>query len=141
MLLGHTVSELGYTIFGQPFLGSSDNAGFLYVKPSFQVCFEIESLGSETFFLVSVFRIKKKNWRDVKNEAPDGIWCCNIFSLGYTREHKTQLNISGTIIYGNISFLLSQTQLAKNSSELKLTCFFFQNAFSIIFYQKTQTLF
>ncbi|KAL9950761.1 hypothetical protein ACROYT_G043318 [Oculina patagonica] len=33
---GHTVSELGYTIFGQPFLGSSDNAGFLYVKPSFQ---------------------------------------------------------------------------------------------------------
>lgn len=34
---GHTVSELGYTIFGQPFLGSSDNAGFLYVKPSFQV--------------------------------------------------------------------------------------------------------
>lgn len=33
---GHTVSELGYTIFGQPFLGSDDNAGFLYVKPSFQ---------------------------------------------------------------------------------------------------------
>ena len=31
------MSELGYTIFGQPFLGSSDNAGFLYVKPSFQV--------------------------------------------------------------------------------------------------------
>ena len=54
------MSELGYTIFGQPFLGSSDNAGFLYIKPSFQVCFEIESLGSETFFLVSVFQIKKK---------------------------------------------------------------------------------
>ena len=35
--LGHTVSELGYTIFGQPFLGSSDNAGFLYVKPTYQV--------------------------------------------------------------------------------------------------------
>ena len=34
---GHTVSELGYTIFGQPFLGSSDNAGFLYVKPTYQV--------------------------------------------------------------------------------------------------------
>ena len=31
------MSELGYTIFGQPFLGSGDNAGFLYVKPSFQV--------------------------------------------------------------------------------------------------------
>ena len=63
-------------------------------------------------------------------------------SLWVTHENKkTQLNISGTIIYGNISFLLSQTQLAKNSSELKLTCFFFQNAFSIIFYQKTQTLF
>lgn len=33
---GHTVSELGYTIFGQPFLGSSDNAGFLYIKPTYQ---------------------------------------------------------------------------------------------------------
>ncbi|XP_074611326.1 zinc finger FYVE domain-containing protein 9-like isoform X1 [Acropora palmata] len=33
---GHTVSELGYTIFGQPFLGSSDNAGFLYFKPTYQ---------------------------------------------------------------------------------------------------------
>ena len=31
------MSELGYTIFGQPFLGSSDNAGFLYVKPTYQV--------------------------------------------------------------------------------------------------------
>ena len=31
------MSELGYTIFGQPFLGSGDNAGFLYMKPSFQV--------------------------------------------------------------------------------------------------------
>lgn len=37
LMSGHTVSELGYTIFGQPFLGSGDNAGFLYVKPSFQV--------------------------------------------------------------------------------------------------------
>ena len=36
------MSELGYTIFGQPFLGSSDNAGFLYVKPTYQV---LEKLG------------------------------------------------------------------------------------------------
>ena len=33
---GHRVTDLGYTIFGQPFLGSLRNAGFLYVKSSFQ---------------------------------------------------------------------------------------------------------
>ena len=54
------MSELGYTIFGQPFLGSSDNAGFLYIKPSFQVCFEIESLGSETFFSSKCISNKEK---------------------------------------------------------------------------------
>lgn len=36
---GHRVTDLGYTIFGQPFLGSLRNAGFLYVKSSFQ-CLE-----------------------------------------------------------------------------------------------------
>lgn len=77
------------------------------------------------FFSSKCISIKEKNWRDVKNETLNGIWCCNIFSLGYTWEHKTQLNIPGKITYGNISFLLFQTQLAKNSSELKLTCFFF----------------
>ena len=61
----------------------------------------------------------------MKNEALDGIWCCNIFSLGYTWEHKTQLSIPGMITYGNISFVLSQTQLAKNPSELKHKCYFF----------------
>ena len=141
MLLGHTVSELGYTIFGQPFLGSSDNAGFLYVKPSFQVCFEIESLGSETFFSSKCISNKEKKWRDVKNEAPDGIWCCNIFSLGYTWEHKTQLNISGMITYGNISFLLSQTQLAKNPSELKRKCFFFKVHFQLFSIKKPKLCF
>jgi hypothetical protein len=35
--IGHRVTDLGYTIFGQPFLGSLRNAGFLYVKSSFQV--------------------------------------------------------------------------------------------------------
>ncbi|XP_046839941.1 zinc finger FYVE domain-containing protein 16-like isoform X2 [Xenia sp. Carnegie-2017] len=33
---GHRVTDLGYTIFGQPFLGSLRNAGFVYVKSSFQ---------------------------------------------------------------------------------------------------------
>ena len=141
MLLGHTVSELGYTIFGQPFLGSSDNAGFLYIKPSFQVCFEIESLGSETFFSSKCISNKEKNWRDVKNEALNGIWCCNIFSLGYTWEHKTQLNIQGMITYGNISFLLSQTQLAKNHSELKHKCFFFKVHFNYFLTKKPKLCF
>ncbi|XP_048581610.1 zinc finger FYVE domain-containing protein 9 [Nematostella vectensis] len=36
---GYVVSDLGFTIFGQPFLGSSNNAGFLYIKPTFQ-CLE-----------------------------------------------------------------------------------------------------
>ena len=88
------------------------------------------------FFSSKCISKKEKKWRDVKNEALDDIWCCNIFSLGYTWEHKTQLNIPGKITYGNIIFLLSQTQLAKNSSELKLTCFFFSKCIFNYFLSK-----
>ena len=45
------------------------------------------------------------------------------------------------ITYDNISFLLSQTQLAKNPSELKRKCFFFKVHFQLFFIKKTQTLF
>ena len=77
----------------------------------------------------------------MKNEALDDIWCCNIFSLGYTWEHKTQLDIPGMITYGNISFLLSQSQLAKNPSALKRKCFFSKVHFQLFSIKKPKLCF
>ncbi|XP_066297796.1 zinc finger FYVE domain-containing protein 16-like [Branchiostoma lanceolatum] len=33
---GNTVGDLGHTIFNQPFLGSREHGGFLYIQPTFQ---------------------------------------------------------------------------------------------------------
>ena len=45
------------------------------------------------------------------------------------------------ITYGNISFLLSQTQLAKNPSELKRKCFFFKVHFQLFSIKKPKLCF
>ena len=59
------MSELGYTIFGQPFLGSGDNAGFLYVKPSFQV--GIKGLGISKVHLARVLLRSNLKWTTGSN--------------------------------------------------------------------------
>ncbi|KAK3743245.1 hypothetical protein QZH41_017053, partial [Actinostola sp. cb2023] len=58
---GHVVSDLGFTIFGQPFLGSSNNAGFLYIKPTFQ-CLDNLPLPSVPYVVGVLIQRQEAPW-------------------------------------------------------------------------------
>ena len=83
---GHTVSNLGYTIFGQPFLGSMDNAGFLYIKPTFQV--RILSIVAEPL------SVPYASW-------PQSMWYKEMHSIQYWKSYRKKLCRfgQGKIIY------------------------------------------
>ena len=73
------MSELGYTIFGQPFLGSGDNAGFLYVKPSFQV--GIKGLSINKVHLARALLRSNLKWTTARNMFTCLCFCSHTCSV------------------------------------------------------------